>query len=152
MDVTAQSGPLADIAAGAIVVNHFQGAADLAPVTAAVDHALGGAISRLIELGDFTGKLNQVAVLYPGVDALPAQRVLVAGLGKCEEFTVDRCRQVAATAARKARDLGARHLATKLHGAGSGILSARDAAQAVVEGTLLGLYRYDELKSKRNDD
>src|SRR3954452_25413679 len=119
MDVTAQSGPLADIAAGAIVVNHFQRAADLAPVTAAVNHALGGAISRLIELGDFTGKLNQVAVLYPGAGALPAQRVLVVGLGKREDFTLDRCRQVAATAARKARDLATPPLATKPHGAGA---------------------------------
>jgi len=155
MDVTAQSASLAGIAADAIVVNFFQGAKDLAPVTAAVDTALGGAISRLIQSGDFKGKLNQLAVLYPGgtgSDTLAAKRVLLVGLGKRDEFTTDRCRQVAATAARKARDLGVRHLGTKLHGVGAGILAPGVAAQAVVEGTLLGLYRYKELKSRRGEE
>src|SRR5438477_12228579 len=118
MDGSASTGPLVGIAADAIVVNHFQGASDRAPVTAAADAALGGAISRLLEVGDFAGKINQVAVLYPATSGgdLRARRVILVGLGKRDEFTLDRCRQVAATAARKARDLGAPHLATKLHG------------------------------------
>ena len=153
MDIAAHTGPLTGIDADAVVVNHFQDATALAPVTAAVNEALGGAIARLLETEDFRGKLNQVAVLYPAPDQpLAARRVLLVGLGRRAEFTLDRCRQVAATSARRARDLGVRHLATKLHGVGAGILPAGDAAQAVVEGTLLGLYRYDELKSAGDDE
>src|SRR6266542_3539746 len=140
MDISAQSGALTSLTADAAVVNCFQDPQELAPVTASFDVALGGAITRLIDIGDFTGKLNQLAVLYPPPGSeIQAKRVLVVGLGKRDEFTLDRCRQAAATAARRARALGVGHLATKLHGVGTGILSAQDASQAVVEGTLLGL-------------
>ena len=157
-EVQAIAGRLVDVAADAIVVNLFEGATELAPVTRATDEALGGALSRLVAAGDFTGKLDQLAVLYAQEGQLKAPRVLVAGLGKPAEFTADRARQVSATAARKARDLGARTLATRgiptgeLHGAGAGILSPRQAAQAVVEGSLLGLYRFQRLKSTSHDE
>ena len=36
-----------------------------------------------------------------------------------------------------------------LHGAGSGGLAPREAAQALAEGSLLGLYRFDQLKGRR---
>ena len=60
-------------------------------------------------------------------------------------------RWAAAAAARKARDLGVRSFSSIVHGAGAGGLNLAAAAQAVVEGTLLGLYRYQELKSKPPD-
>jgi leucyl aminopeptidase len=43
-------------------------------------------------------------------------------------------------------------LATVLHGAGAGGLAPRQAAQALAEGSLLGVYRFDELRSRRQDD
>ncbi|MBI3972012.1 MAG: leucyl aminopeptidase [Chloroflexi bacterium] len=165
MDVIVQAARLADAAADAVVLNLFEGVKQPGGATGAVDAALGGAISRLIDTGDFTGKLNQTAVLYPAAPATPAapvgrsaeggvaaQRVVLVGLGTHEEFTTDRVRQVAATAARKARDLGARSLATIVHGAGIGGLAPREAAQALVEGSLLGLYRFDRLRSSPDDD
>jgi leucyl aminopeptidase len=162
MDVTVQAGRLTEVEADAIVVNLFQGVMQPGGATRAVDSALRGAISRLIALGDFTGRLNQTAVLYPdaggepapgqGQPGVKARRVLLVGLGKPEEFTLDRVRQVAATAARRARGLGVRTLATVLHGAGAGGIAPREAAQAIVEGSILGLYRFDELKSRREDE
>jgi leucyl aminopeptidase len=157
VDISVQVSRLVDVAADALVVNLFQDVKELAGATAEADTALGGAISRLVALGDFTGKLNQIAVCYPSSAAsagptLAAPRVLLVGLGKPAEFTVDRARQVAASAARRARELGARTLATKLHGAGAGILTPRQAAQAIVEGTLLGLYRFDHLRRRPADD
>jgi leucyl aminopeptidase len=44
--------------------------------------------------------------------------------------------------------LGVRSFSSIVHGAGVGGLNPEAAAQAVVEGTILGLYRYRELKSK----
>ena len=153
MELTVQAGQLHEATADAVVVNLFQGVSEPGGATGAVNAALGGAISRLIGAGDFTGKLNQAAVLYPTAEAsLPAPRVILVGLGKRDEFTLDRARQVAATAARKARDLGARSLASVLHGAGAGGLPSREAAQALAEGSLLGVYRFEELKSRRSGD
>ncbi|MER3457870.1 MAG: leucyl aminopeptidase, partial [Chloroflexota bacterium] len=81
-----------------IVVNLFEGVTQPGGATGAVDRALGGAVGDLIAGGDFKGKLDETAVLYPR-GAIPARRVLIVGLGKAEEFTLDRVRRASATAA-----------------------------------------------------
>jgi leucyl aminopeptidase len=157
MNIHVQVAPLGDVAADAIAVNLFQGVAEPSGATGAIDRALGGAITRLIATGDFTGKPNQLAVLYPappaegheGQAGIAATRVLLVGLGKRDDFTLDRVRQASATVARRARDLGAKRLATIVHGAGTGGASPQQAAQALAEGAVLGLYRFQELKGRR---
>ncbi len=136
--------------AQAVVVNLFEGVTVPGGATGAVDAALGGQIQALIADGDFRGKLNEVTVLYPN-GAIPARRVILVGLGKREKFTLDTIRQASATAAKKARDLGVTHLHTLVHGAGVGGMAPEPAAAAVVEGTLLGLYRFHELKTKLDE-
>jgi leucyl aminopeptidase len=143
MDVKAQHGALQDTAADAIVINLFEGTAVPAGATGAVDKALNGAIADVIRSGDYRGKLNEISVLYSR-GALPAPRVILVGLGKVADFNADRVRQASAFAARRARDLGAKSIATVAHGAGTGQLDAAMAAQAVVEGVLLGLYEWRE--------
>lgn len=141
--------------ADALIVNLFEGATTPAGAAGAIDTALGsedgvpgqGAISRLIELGDFRGKLNDLAVIYTH-GLIPAPRVILVGLGKPAELTADRVRQASGVAARKAAALGCKTVATVTHGAGSGGLDARLAAQATVEGALLGAYQHLEQKSK----
>jgi leucyl aminopeptidase len=153
MEISARGGRLPEAAADTIVVNLLQGVTQPSGATGALDEALGGAISRLIESRDFTGKLNQTAVLYPPAGgAVTAARVILVGLGKREEFTLDRARQAAGAAARRARHLGGREVATVLHGAGSGGLAPREAAQALAEGSLLGLYRFDQWKGTASSD
>jgi leucyl aminopeptidase len=148
VEVTVQSGSIQAVDADAIVVNLFQGVTQPGGATGAVDQALGGAIGELIANGDLRGKLNETAILYSR-GAIPARRVIVVGLGPQDKFDLDAARQAAAAAARAARDAGARRLASIVHGGGRGGLGSRlaglalaDAAQAAVEGTILGLYRY----------
>jgi len=138
-------GAIQTQAAQAVVVNLFEGVTVPGGATGAVDSALGGQIQALIAGGDFRGKLNEVAVLYPH-GAIPARRVILVGLGKREKFTPDVIRQAAASAAKKARDLGVTQLHTIVHGAGVGKMPPEQAAAAVVEGTVLGLYRFHELR------
>lgn len=147
MQIQTIIGGIQEQKAQAIVVNLFEGITEPSGATGVVDSALGGAIRELIAAGDFRGKRNEVAVLY-SAGQFPARRVLLVGLGKAEKFTVEGIRQAAATAARKARDLGVTELHTIVHGAGIGGIEMEAAAQAVVEGTILGLYRYLELKTR----
>ena len=141
MEVSVQVGSLPAVEADAIIVNLFQGVTQPGGATGAVDKALGGAISELISDGELRGKLNETALLHTR-RAIPSPRVVVVGLGPAEEFCLDRVRQAAAAAARAARQAGARRIASIVHGAGAGGLQLADAAQATVEGTILGLYRY----------
>ena len=135
----------------AIVLNLFEGVTVPGGATGAVDAALNGQIRDLIDAGDFTGKFKQIAVLYPR-GGISGKRLLLVGLGKREEFTVDRVRQLSAAVARHALGLGVEQLATVVHGAGVGGLDVADAAQAVVEGAILGTYRFTPYKSGDDDD
>lgn len=142
----------------ALILTLAGAALPLQGAAAAVDTALGstdglpgaGAISRLIELGDFAGKPNEIAVVYTH-GLIPSPRVILAGLGEADGAVAGRLRHAAGAAVRKARDLGCRRVALAL-GNGLAGLDARAAAQAAVEGGLMGLYRFRELKSGRRDE
>jgi leucyl aminopeptidase len=142
MDVSVRQGSIQSAEADTIVVNLFQGVTVPGGATGAVDGALGGVISDLIAGGDIKGKAGEVAVVYAR-GAIPARRVLVAGLGERDKFDVEQVRKAAAAAIKKARDLNARRVATIVHGAGVAQLPLAVAAQATVEASLLALYHYD---------
>ena len=141
MNVLAAQGNILEQDADLVIVNLFEGVTTPGGASGAVDRALNGQISDLIAAGDFEGKLSETLYLYSN-GALSARRVLLVGLGKQDEFTSDRARQVAGRAARTARDLGAKRMASIVHGAGIGGLVPADAARSAAEGTTLGLYRY----------
>ncbi|MBX7215307.1 MAG: hypothetical protein K1X39_14970, partial [Thermoflexales bacterium] len=142
MRISVLSNTLQDVQADALIVNLFEGVQTPAGATGAIDAALGdGALGKAIALGDVRGKHGEVSVLYSN-GRLAAPRVLVVGLGKQSEFTPDRARQAMGIAIRKAAALGCKTVATIAHGAGLGGLDARIAAQATVEGALLGGYEH----------
>jgi len=133
-----------------IVVNLFEEVETPGGATGAVDKALGGAISEAIAAGDLRGKKGKTAVFYPR-GAIPARCVLVVGLGTQEKFSLETVRSAAASAAQKARALGVASFSSIVHGGGAGGFPLEAASQAVVEGSILGLYRYQELKNKPPD-
>ncbi len=143
MNVKVKQGSIQDTTADTLIVNLFEEVTTPGGATGAVDQALNGAISELIASGDLTGKAGEVTVLYPR-GAIPATRVLVAGLGKREGFNLEGVRQTAAAAIQRAQALKAKEVATIVHGAGIAGLPAAAAAQATVEGSLLALYTYEK--------
>jgi leucyl aminopeptidase len=110
---------------------------------AALDKQTGGAIDRVLSSGDFTGKRDETAVLYPSG---PASRLLLIGLGKTEEVDRGAIRRAAAVAAKRARSLGVPRAAFHLPGEASGTVSFRDAGQAIAEGSAQGAWQYNEMK------
>jgi len=117
--------------------------APLPAALTALDRAAGGAITRLLESGDFVGKKDETAVLYPPA---PVGRLLLVGVGKAEEVTLAGIRRAAAVAGKRARTLGvpsaAFHLAIDLP---AGITPA-DAGRAVAEGLAFGTWQFTDLK------
>jgi leucyl aminopeptidase len=150
VEISVIAGGIQDREDELIVVNLFEGVDRPGGATGAVDQAIGGIIEEVIASGDLRGKLGEVRVFYPQ-GAIPAQRVMVVGLGSREKFGLDSLRVVAAGAAKGARDLGVQSLSSIVHGAGAGGLLLEEAAQAVVEGTILGLYQFRELKHEEPD-
>ena len=155
MKVTVLNKQIQVTPADALIINLFEGVQIPGGATGAVDTALGasdgvpgdGAISQLLKLGDFKGKLNEVTVVYTH-GLIPAPRVIVVGLGKTGDFSAERAMQASGVAARKARDLGCKTIATLAHGAGVGGLNTHAAARATIEGALMGTYQFREHKAK----
>jgi leucyl aminopeptidase len=140
MEIKVEQGSIQEQAVDAIIVNWIEDVKIPTGATKAVDSVLGGAIQELVQGGDFSGRLGEVAVLYSR-GALPAQRVMVVGLGPAETLDLEAVRRASAEALKRLRQLNARRVASIVHGGGAAGLDARLAAQATVEGALLGLYR-----------
>jgi leucyl aminopeptidase len=95
------------------------------------------ALSELLARGEAGRERGRIAVVH---DA--GHRYLLLGLGPREEFTAERARAAAGTAAGRARELRARSLCWEVpHHVGDAIVAA------LVEGTVLRDYRFDRYKA-----
>lgn len=146
MEISVVQGNITEQMADCVVVNLFEGVAEPAGATGAVDKALQGAVSRLIASGDFSGKAGTTALLYAD-GGITAPRVLIVGLGTAEKFDARAARKAAAVAHKAlAKAKGVKHYATLVHGAGSGGLEPAAAAQTLAEGIVLAAYRVPNYK------
>lgn len=143
MDIKVVIGDIVEQKVDAIIVNLFEGVEHPGGATGAVDKALGGLLTRLIAVGEIRGKVRETTVLHTQGKIAP-ERVLIAGLGKQKVFKVDTIRGVMAEACRHLKQIGVQRAATIVHGAGVGSIAAESAAQAIAEGSLLGLYTFRE--------
>ncbi|HEU4763387.1 MAG TPA: leucyl aminopeptidase, partial [Gemmatimonadales bacterium] len=115
---------------------------------AALDQGAGGALARLYAAGDFTGRKDEVAVLYP---AGRAGRIVLIGLGKAEDVSRARLRRAAAIGAKRARMLGAPSAAFHLAPEGRGSVPPREVGQVLAEGLGQGAWIYTEMKRPPED-
>ena len=149
MEFSVIADDITNVDSPAIVVGLMQGVTDPTGAVGAVDKALDGAISSLIEDGEIKGKRGEITLLHT-FGRLPAKRVVVAGLGEPDDLNINTVRALAGSVGRFLRSRGVTKYASVVHGAGIGGLDSAGAAQAVVEGSELGLYRFDRHKSKQD--
>ena len=150
MKINVETADITTVETPALIVNLFKGVTVPGGATGAVDRALEGAISDLIEDGEITGKSGEVTLLHTMGKIGPA-RVLVAGLGTQDDFNPEVVRRVSSEALRYLRRRGICSAVTIAHGAGIGGLTPEAAGQAIAEGTLMGLYRFDRYHTNGDD-
>ena len=148
MELKVQAGDIAAWKGDGVVVNLFENVTAPGGATGAVDKALGGLVSKLIAQGDITGKFGSATIVHT-LDKLPAARVCVVGLGKENEFTLDRARHAVANGAKALRAAGAKNIAT-VADAGAGV-GYENMAQATAEGIILGLWRFRKYHTSPDD-
>jgi leucyl aminopeptidase len=147
VELRVQQASVTEIETPLLVVSVVEGQTQPSGITAAVDAALGGQISRLMAAGEITGEPATVTVIHTDASpGLKAQRVAVVGLGKQAELELENVRVASALAARKARDLKVDSFAAVVHDPGTSGLSSEDAARATMESSILALYRYEQFK------
>ena len=120
MEVIVKAGGIDQESVDAMVLMLYEGDAAPQGATAMIDKALDGAVTALRQEGEFTGKPKQQSILHTQ-GRLKAKKVILIGLGKPTQLTLEGLRQAAGSAVHYARGLGASTLAaplgaTNLHG------------------------------------
>ena len=93
-------------------------------------------------LEDFKGKFGQKALTH----RMWPKRLLFVGLGKKEDFTIEKHREIAGQIARHIRDMGIKSFSTEIFG--NDLNPERIKAQ--IEGQGIGLYRFEDFKKFPN--
>jgi leucyl aminopeptidase len=101
-------------------------------------------LQRLVDAGEARGTLKRVCVAHEDTGDGGRRRVIIAGLGKQEEFSAEKARVAAAAAATRAKELGAESLSWTAP-------ESEGAVAGIVQGTLLALYEFDRFKSSRDE-
>src|SRR5688572_26448301 len=126
MEVLAVSGAINNFQADALILFHPENS-EVQHNTKAIDEALNGAVSEIINAGDFSGKTGEVLVLYTH-GAIASPRLILVGIGTAEKFTIETVRRAIANGLLKARSLKAAHVVTVPLGANQ--FSAETSAYA----------------------
>jgi leucyl aminopeptidase len=149
MEFNIKSGNSEKQKSGCVVVGIYEGR-KLSAAAQSIDAASRKYLSDVLKRGDLSGKLGATLLLQK-VPHVPAERVLLVGLGSEREFNESAYRTAVTAAARALKSTGAAdatlcllELPLKKHGA------AWKVEQAVILFTD-AFYRFDRLKSKVSD-
>jgi leucyl aminopeptidase len=132
MQVAVSDTTAADSDAGIVAVGLFD------------DGELPGELASAPGAEDAKGSFRKLTLLRPQKPA----RALVVGLGKRQDWDAERARVAAALAAGEAQRLEVESLAWSLPAEGE----PEAIATAIVEGSVLGSYRFDRFKPRAQDD
>ncbi len=141
MRVTVQVGKVETAATEVLVLTHCDGEGLGTQDAALLDRALGGSLRKLLQSKEFEGKANDV-LLYHTQGSVPAKRLVLVGLGKKNEVTLETIRQAMGTAAKRARQAKAGSFTVVLPTVTPAGMSSVEVAQAMVEGAILGSYQF----------
>ena len=150
MDIQVLSKDITKITVDALVVNLFEGIKKPSGATGAVDKALHGVISDLIESGEIEGKIKETTIIHTK-EMIEPKRIIVVGLGKEEDFSLERIRQATASSIKAAKKVKVKKMASIVHGIGTGGFDSSSASRCVVEGALLADYLTHDYKTDRKD-
>jgi leucyl aminopeptidase len=144
MKVSFKDGDILKERSGALILGVFEDGLDDAAKK--IDQKVGKKISKIISSGEFKGKLNSVSVIH-AFGQIPSERIVLVGLGKRKEFTVDKLRQACGTSVKAVRDKGISTATLALHMHEAGDASPQEIGQAIAEATQLAVYRFDKYKT-----
>ncbi len=147
MQVTVQVGRVETASEEVLVLTHCEGEALEKQDAALLDRALGGALSKLVQSKEFEGKANEV-LLYHTQGKVAVKRLVLVGLGKKNDVTIETIRQAMGSAAKRVRQAKVGSFSVSLPTVMPGGMSWIEVTQAMVEGAILGSYRFTVYRSE----
>lgn len=132
-----------------LVIGMYEKSEVLSGVAASVDETLGELISEYVLKKDkFEGKFGHTYLLQT-YGKIPANKVLVVGLGEKEKFNPNKLRELSAKIVNKAKSIKAKKVCIDL---GKLEFDAVISGKVVSEGALIGDYTFDKYKTKKEED
>ena len=137
-----------------LVLQHFERDPQPGGLTAEIDRLAGGVVARVLERGDFGGRKDEQLMLYPAAPDAPFERVLLVGLGRREDFTLERMRCSIGNAVRYAERLGVAEIGLWLGPTDrlSEHMGGYYAALGAVEAVALAAWDFREFKTVADDE
>ena len=146
MQIDARAGRIEAEAAELLVLTHCEGEQLAKPDASGLDKILGGSLRELLQSREFEGRAGEVLV-YHTHGKVAAKRLLLVGLGKKHQVTLDGIRQALGHAVKRVRQSKAASFAAVVPAVTPRGHSPLDVAQAMTEGTILGNYQFTTYRS-----
>ncbi len=150
MTISIRKGELQQEACDVLIVNEFEGKSEPGGATGTVNKALSGLLVKLMKEEAFKGQLGQT-LLIRTEGIIAAKRVLLVGLGKKTDFSLETVREAAAISYQAIRAMKPKKVVSILHGAGNGGLTPKECVQAMVEGVRLAAYTFAKYKKQKEN-
>ncbi len=153
LDVRIDRGSPASVSTPLLVLLIFERDSDPAGAAAEVDARFGGHVSRALAGNDFRGRRDDTLVLYPTSDEPGPERLLLVGVGKREDFTLESLRRAVGVAVRRAEAMGVVEISLALRSvdALSEHMGSYFAARGAAEAAVLASWSFRDLKTGEDE-
>ncbi|MFA7659151.1 MAG: leucyl aminopeptidase [Candidatus Gastranaerophilaceae bacterium] len=149
MEIKVLNAELKEQDCDVLAIGMYEKTEILQGVAASVDDELSGLITEFVIKKDkFRGKFASTYLLQT-YGKIPANKVLVVGLGEKEKFTPNKLRELSAKIVKKALSINAKKVCADL---GKLEFDASLSGQVVAEGALIGEYSFDKYKTEKDED
>lgn len=145
MNITVKTGTAEKEPAEMLAFYVYEDAVIIGGALASCNSELNNVIAEIIKKKEFVGKLNKSVALFT-YGKIPANRIMLVGLGKKKDVTPDKVRQAAGTTASVARDMGISEVVAVLDSIEMPSSALGEWTQAYGEGCLLAGYNFVRYK------
>ncbi|MFH1770418.1 MAG: leucyl aminopeptidase [archaeon] len=145
MKITVKSGKPESLKTELLIIGSFEKEKFTNKI---LDNKLKGRISKAVKEKKFEGEFKQLFSVS-SLGTISAEKVLLVGLGKRKEFTIEKLRRIAGFTAKVARDGKINNFITTLVETDVKDKTTEEKALAVTEGMLLGIYEFTKYKTDK---
>ena len=150
MEIKVSSGHLKNARIKSIVSFLFKEEKRLPVEIESLNNLLGNGIQELKREQKFNGEFGKFLIV-PTFKNIKASYVILVGAGSRKNFDLDKARRLGASIIRKLKELRVDRTLVDVEELAIGKETEPELAQAIVEGILLGGYKFDKYLSKKDD-
>ncbi len=149
MKISVKNADIKNEVCDVVVINLFEGVKNPSGATGVINEAVNNKIvDYIINMEDFKGEFGTFYTLPVLNNEIAAKKILIAGLGKKEDFNLNKLRELSAKIINECKkNKKDKNIVSILHGAGEGELCTKCCAKMIAEGITIANYKFDKYLS-----